>query len=89
MARQPGGCCGVGALMVGWSGRVWRSVQAGSQVHQPAGSATQCFARATGESPDSTATEGASDQPRALVRDGRFHAFWNTREHPLGVWSLP
>lgn len=35
------------------------------------------------------ATEGASDQPRALVRDGRFHAFWNTREHPLGVWSLP
>lgn len=35
------------------------------------------------------ATEGASDQPRVLVRAGRFFVFWHTRERPLGVWSLP
>ncbi len=34
-------------------------------------------------------TADASDQPRLLVRDGRFHAFWNTRAEPLRVVSLP
>ena len=34
-------------------------------------------------------TADASGQPQVLVRDGRFHVFWHTRETPLGVWALP
>jgi len=33
-------------------------------------------------------TEGASDQPRLLTRDGRFYVFWNTRTEPLRVLAL-
>jgi hypothetical protein len=32
-------------------------------------------------------TEGASDQPKVLVRDGAFRILWNTREKPLRVIS--
>ena len=35
------------------------------------------------------ATDGASDHPRLLTRDGRFHVFWNTRLQPLSVTSFP
>jgi hypothetical protein len=34
-------------------------------------------------------TRGPSDQPRVLVRQGRFHVFWNTRDEPLSVTPLP
>jgi hypothetical protein len=34
-------------------------------------------------------TAGASDQPRLLVHQGRFHVFWNTRNEPLSVRVLP
>ena len=32
---------------------------------------------------------GASDHPRVLTRDGRFHVFWNTAEKPLTVIPFP
>ncbi len=35
------------------------------------------------------ATGEASDQPRVLVRQGRFHVFWHTRQHPLAVVAVP
>jgi len=35
------------------------------------------------------ATGEASDQPRVLVRQGRFHVFWHTRERPLAVVAVP
>jgi hypothetical protein len=34
-------------------------------------------------------TGDMSDQPRALVHDGRFHVFWNTRERPWQVVAVP
>jgi len=34
-------------------------------------------------------TGGASDQPRVLVRQGRFYAFWNSRAEPLRVVPFP
>jgi hypothetical protein len=34
-------------------------------------------------------TDGPSDQPRVLVRQDRFHVFWNTRNEPLSVVPLP
>jgi hypothetical protein len=34
-------------------------------------------------------TAGASDQPRVLVHDGRFHVFWHTRNEPLSVRAVP
>jgi len=34
-------------------------------------------------------TRGPSDQPRVLVRQGRFQVFWNTRDEPLSVTLLP
>lgn len=35
------------------------------------------------------ATEGASDHPKLLTRDGHFHVFWNIRLRPLSVVSFP
>jgi hypothetical protein len=34
-------------------------------------------------------TAGASDQPRVLVWQDRFFAFWNTRDEPLSLVPLP
>jgi hypothetical protein len=36
-----------------------------------------------------SATDGPSDQPRVLLRNGRFSVFWNTRIEPLSVVALP
>lgn len=34
-------------------------------------------------------TGDMSDQPRALMHNGRFHVFWNTRERPWQVVAVP
>lgn len=34
-------------------------------------------------------SDGPTDQPKVLVHDGRFVAFWNTRDEPLRVVALP
>jgi hypothetical protein len=38
---------------------------------------------------DLATTSEASDQPRLLVRSGRFYVFWNTRTDSLRVIALP
>lgn len=38
---------------------------------------------------DLAATDGASDQPKILLREKRFYVFWNTRNEPLSVKPLP
>ncbi len=35
------------------------------------------------------ATASATDHPKVLAHEGRFYAFWNTRERPLSVTELP
>lgn len=38
---------------------------------------------------DLAATEGASDQPRVLVRGAAFHVFWRTEKEGFGLYPVP